>query len=162
MPDFLSDLSRSQIPVARKIAVDLLGALIPKHRRDLRVVSMFVPIITPASEIDADEDALLHFLGAEIELAVIKAVHAYSDWVACEIIRTGGYAARPFPIPDAVQAAAIAVKGDVTPSVVAFAVARMREMDSLPLLGRVDQGCLIPDQPALDRYKDCFDWSAAP
>jgi hypothetical protein len=65
-------------------------------------------------------------------------------------------------MPDPVQAAAIAVKGDVTPSTMAFVVARLREMDSLPLLGRIDQGCLIPDQPALDQYKSFFDWSAKP
>lgn len=156
MPDFLSELSQKLVPVATQVGEALYRALKSKPGIEAGVLSYIVPLAAECLRPDTDPSAFEALLGAECESEAGKAVRGYVDWAACAIIRSKGFASRPFPLPDPITAAAIAVKCDATPSMVAFAAARLREMDAVPLLGHVDQGCLIPDQTELERYKDCF------
>ncbi len=158
MADFLSRLSRAQAELGSEIAAALITALDP-HMENGEVMAAFVPCVVE----DGDEDAIRALYGADLERGATLSVRGYCDWAAVQIVRSNGYAARPFPIPDAVTTAVIAARCGTLPSVLAFVVARLRERDDLPLLGRLDQGCLIPDQRALEAWKACFEWgSSAP
>jgi len=110
---------------------------------------------------EGDEDAITALYGAEIGRDAIQAVQSYCDWVAAGIVRSGGYAARPIPVPDAVDQARMAAKGPIHPLTLIYVIDRLREEDSLPLIGRIDQGCLIPDRRELDAWRACFDWGGA-
>lgn len=160
MADFLSDLSRELVPVACQVAEALFKALTTRPGVNVEVVARFSSLAgQAASRNDLDPSAYLSMLSADLEHETALAVRGYVDWAACAIIRSDDYSARPLPMPDAIAIAAIAVKSGANPCVIVFTADRLRELDAVPVLGRVDQGRLIPNRARLDLYKACFDWS---
>jgi hypothetical protein len=162
MADFLSELRRQQLLLARRIAEALFRELTSLPSQDARLIAMFSPAASLAVNAKSDKNAYAAFLSAELERAVILAVSSISDVIAGKIIHSNDFGVRPFPIPDAIVTAWIAVKVSVMPSVVSYAATHMSQPGTLPLLGKIDDGDLTPDTSALNKWKACFDWHVAP
>lgn len=153
MADFLSELSRQQVAVSRRIADALVRTLTTTPGIGADVIAMFAPEAGRAANTGPDPDAFVALLTSELGRATKLSVSGFTDLIAGLIVRSNSYTSRPFPVPSPVAIAMIAAKADVMPSVVFYAVAHMREMPSLPLLGRIENDRLIPDQFALDLWK---------
>ena len=157
MADVLSTHSRARAELGSKIAEKLIRELDP-HMCDHDKMVSFVPHVI----MEGDENAIKALYGAEIVRDAVLAVQEYCDWVATSIVLSKGYAARPLPSPDVITMAKMVARRDIRPLTLVYVIAQLREEDALPLLGRIDQGCLIPDQAEIDAWKACFDWSGTP
>jgi hypothetical protein len=153
MADFLSDLSREQAVLSRKIADVLLRTLTTTPGIDKSVIALFAPDAARRPRTGPDKEAFEAALLAELGRAVKLSVTGFTELVAGLIVRSNDFKARPFPVPSPVAVAMLAAKSEVTPSVVAYAVAQMQTLASLPLLGRIENDRLIPDRAALEQWK---------
>ncbi len=105
-----------------------------------------------------DPDAARIMNERTVELQTFKAVRGLIEWSATGIVRRGDYRPQEFVMPGEASVAAIAEEYDVKPAYVRFVAERLQEELVIPLLGRMEDGCLVPDAEALTEWASHFDW----
>jgi hypothetical protein len=145
--DFMSALRARQLAVGRDIAAGLVEIL---------DAALWFPL---AVSEEMDQDTARIFVVKELEHQVVKSVHGHADWAAAAIVRSKRFGDRPFPVPGAAEAEAIAKAYDVRPPIVRYVARTLASLDAVPLLGAVKKGVLVPDKTALKEWATLYDWS---
>lgn len=143
MSDFLAELHKEQFEFSREPTVEIM---------------MEVPTEVNIT-MGVDARALLN---ANVERNVVLAIQGYTDWLACELVRSNNFKKQPMPLfvrRDILESISMkcGVPADFINSLLIY---RFHKSAKWPLLGEVtSEGDLIPDEVALKQWATFFDWS---
>lgn len=157
--DLITKIREQQNDLSSELSDQLFQELKPYiHNRNIAALEGYVDSVyvrTPLQD-DIDPKAMEIGLKSEIRLGVFKSIMGYTDWVAARIVRSGDYSV---PSPREIPFEAIEGKYYTPSQTLRRAVSFMHSKESLPLLGRIEQGMFCPDKDEFEQWKGFFDWS---
>ena len=98
-------------------------------------------------------------LNQDVSRQVFEAVIGYTDHLGCSLVRNG-LTTMPLPLDSEINYETISEKYGPSVPLIRDVVARMNVQASLPLIGRLEQGKMVPDVETLSKWKDMFDWNS--
>ena len=86
---------------------------------------------------------------------VFASIKGYTDWALCKIVRSIDYSV---PSPKEIDFTAIKEKYNAPLETLKRAVNFMHSRESLPLLGKIEEGDFCPDREELEEWKSFYSW----
>ncbi len=90
-----------------------------------------------------------------VESKTLASVMGYTGWLACKIIRSKNYSIQELPEPDYDK---LQERCGVPRKLLEEVVSKLTKEKNLPLVGRIENSYLIPDEGTLRKYEDLYDW----
>lgn len=148
--DRFAEARARQSEMADRIAAGLIKLL---------DAALWFPLAT-SGESDLDTDAVRLLVTKELEAQVRRAIDGYTDWAVVGVIRSKRYGKRLFPFPVGGDVENITRKYGVKAPILEYVAERLAgQEDSIPFLGLVRDGLLVPDEEALKAWSKFCDLS---
>lgn len=158
MTAFIEDLQTAEAACAETMLVPLWAHIGQRIAVEPSALGEYLEPIIGTDDTPLDPEAVRITYEKEVEIQVTRAVEGYIDWAACRIVRNGDFEPIDLPIPSIVDTLSITSEYDVKAGVLRFVIERLREDVAVPLLGKMVNGYLVPDEAALKEWANFYDW----
>lgn len=156
---WLAGVRDRQAALAKKFSRNISGAFIGATAGHKLSQASGVEAQTAAKLSSLLKGAVAEMVVTAIEEQFLAAIHGYTDWLACRIIRSDDFSPLPIAFPPDDEQEEICRKYAVKPGYLRYVVMLLSREARLPLLGQVTDGVLTPSRNQLRRWAKLFDWS---
>lgn len=160
---WFDDMRDRQRELSDKVSEEITGSLLNKEKEgEIREYLGFgTREEFDLSSLRREKETYRKLLLSDVSSQVFEAVIGYTEYLGCRLVRND-LKEMPLPLDSEIPYDKIVEQYGPSVPLLRDVIGRMNVQPSLPLIGRLENGKIVPDVETMSKWKDKFDWSLPP